>query len=155
IVFFMRTPTARVEIRIEGLDLDDRALLFVLDGREVSPDELRQPMELKVSRHELVVKRDGAVVRRYEFDVRGGKQPGIEVKEEVAGPADKQPPDRGPGDKGPVERPGDPLPLPEDRPLAPVGEPHTLPYPDCVSSATFSPDGRYVLASVFPAKGGN
>jgi serine/threonine protein kinase len=80
ILFFARTPTATVLIQVD-VDLKDKSLSFVLDGKGVDADKLAKPIELTVGDHELIVFRGRDIVKQMRFKVKGGRKPGIEVKE--------------------------------------------------------------------------
>ncbi|MFO0844442.1 MAG: protein kinase [Gemmataceae bacterium] len=98
VLFFARTPTANVLVQID-VDLTDRSLSFLLDGKETRAADLEKPIELKVGKHELVVKRAGATVRRYEFNVSKDAGPRIELKEDItATPAKAKSPDEEDGE---------------------------------------------------------
>jgi serine/threonine protein kinase/Leucine-rich repeat (LRR) protein len=90
IFFFMRTPTATVIINID-VDLSDVTLSFFLDGNPIRAEELANPVELKVGKHELLVKRGDTVIKRMHFIVRGGKNPSIEYKEITTSPPPADP----------------------------------------------------------------
>jgi len=86
IIFFARTPTAEVFITIKSVDLTDPALSYVLNGKDVPAADLAKPRELKVGSHELLVKRDGALLHRYTFKVSKDAGPRIELGEDPVTP---------------------------------------------------------------------
>jgi uncharacterized protein (TIGR03067 family) len=88
IIFYTRTPTATVMIHID-VDLNDKALSFFLDGKQVPAESLQAPIELKVGTHELIVKRGDEVIRKFTFTVSRDAGPRIELKEET--PPKKEP----------------------------------------------------------------
>ncbi len=92
IIFYARTPTATVMINID-VDLNDKTLSFFLDGKQVPPESLQAPIELKVGTHELVVKRGEEIVRKFTFTVSRDAGPRIELREETP---KKQPTPPGP-----------------------------------------------------------
>lgn len=100
ILFFARTPTAAVIINVD-VNLQDPELKFVLDNRPIAAVALSAPVELALGKHELVVYRGAQRERRFIFEVRGGKKPGIAIKEDSGPPV---PP-------GLVIRPGEWIPL--------------------------------------------
>jgi serine/threonine protein kinase len=86
ILFFSRTPTATVIINVD-VNLQDPELKFVLDDRPTSAAALAVPVELTVGTHELIVYRGAQLERRFTFEVKGGKQPGIAIKEDSGPPS--------------------------------------------------------------------
>lgn len=98
VMFFARTPTAMVTINVD-VDLKDSELSFLLDNIAIPAANLRERMELKVGRHELIVYRGAKTERRFVFDVKGGANPGIAIREDTGPPiaasrdAPKGPPD--------------------------------------------------------------
>lgn len=82
IIFYARTPTATVMINID-VDLNDKTLSFLLDGKHVSAESLQAPIELKVGRHELLVKRGAEVIRKFTFTVSRDAGSRIELCEET------------------------------------------------------------------------
>lgn len=82
LVFFARTPTAKVTIQID-VDVNDKSLTFFLDGKQIEREALTREIELKVGKHVLEVKKNSQVIRRYEFAVSKDAGPRIELKEDV------------------------------------------------------------------------
>ncbi|MBO0698461.1 MAG: DUF1080 domain-containing protein, partial [Zavarzinella sp.] len=97
IVFFARTPKVTVMIAVHE-DLTDKTLSFVLDGKAVSAEELSKPIELKVGKHELVVKQNGREVRKYEFLVSKDAGDRIELKQDSPKDTGPPPPPKDDGD---------------------------------------------------------
>jgi uncharacterized protein (TIGR03067 family) len=81
IVFFTRSDKVKVTIELTDVDLSDRTLSFFLDDEPISAEALASPMELKPGEHVLVVKRGKEVVKRMLLTVKGGRSPGIRVKD--------------------------------------------------------------------------
>ncbi len=81
---FLRPATVHVMIRIDE-KLDDTSLSFWLDGKPVSGDELRSPIELTIGEHELLVKRADVLLRRYHFRVGRGEN-SVEPSPELVAP---------------------------------------------------------------------
>jgi predicted Ser/Thr protein kinase len=99
-------PTVTVEnnvvVSLKGLPHQgDPTVIFVLDGRVVSRDELDKPMSLRIGDHELIVKRGDRVLDTTKFSV--GKD-----DKEVA-PFEAAVADTGPDPKG-EKNPGTPKP---------------------------------------------
>lgn len=80
ILFFTRTPTVMVVVNV-GVDLADKTLSFILDGRPISAAALAQPLELAVGEHQLIVQREETVLKRMRFVVQGGATPTVEYRE--------------------------------------------------------------------------
>lgn len=94
IIFFARTPTATVLINID-VDLADKTLSFVLDGKGVAAAELAKPIELKVGEHELIVFRGKDIFKQMRFTVSGGRNPEITYKD-VTRPIEPEQPSTAP-----------------------------------------------------------
>ncbi|MFZ5832240.1 MAG: protein kinase domain-containing protein [Planctomycetota bacterium] len=113
IVLFGPTPTATVMINID-LDVRDPSLDFFLDGEQISGEILTKPIELKVGRHELIVKKDQRLFRRYTFEVTSEGAPVILLAEQERKLADAAPPETA---TEPIRPP--PQAEPPSAPLAP------------------------------------
>lgn len=83
IVFFTRSDTVKVDLTIvlKDVDLADKSLTFILDDEPISADTLAKPVELKPGVHIFTVKRGKEIVKRVEFRVEGGRNPGIKVED--------------------------------------------------------------------------
>ncbi len=101
IIFFTRTPTATVMINID-VDLNDKTLSFLLDGKQVPAESLQAPIELKVGTHELIVKRGEEVIRKFTFTVSRDAGPRIELRDES--PPKKEPPQSDPKSRDDLAR---------------------------------------------------
>jgi hypothetical protein len=79
IVYFASTPRngsptpVNVTVQVQGLDklvTDPTVVVFLLDGKPVTKEQLAQPINLEVGEHELVLKRqDGSVAQTRRFRV--------------------------------------------------------------------------------------
>ncbi|HJT76718.1 MAG TPA: spherulation-specific family 4 protein [Gemmataceae bacterium] len=81
----LRPTTIRIEIRIDE-NLSDPALSFLLDGKPISGEQLKAPVELTIGDHELIVQRAYVVIRRYQFRVTRGEEPIVRPKPVEDGP---------------------------------------------------------------------
>jgi hypothetical protein len=80
LIFFTRSNGVTVKVDLNGLvDLKDTTLSFFLDDRPVSAGALSEPVELTPGTHVLVAKRGEKVVKRIQFNVKSGRETGIEV----------------------------------------------------------------------------
>ncbi len=66
--FFARNDTVTVLIQIP-INTKDPALSFFLDEQPLAAEKLTAPIELKPGEHELVVRRDGQLFKRFLFNV--------------------------------------------------------------------------------------
>src|SRR5262249_24974226 len=59
-----------VTVQLQNLPhLDDPTVVFILDGKPIDREELKKPITLEPKGHELVAKRDGKEIDRWEFKV--------------------------------------------------------------------------------------
>ena len=116
-----RTPEVRVDnnntvvVQLQGLKevSDPTVVVFILDGKQYTPEELTKPLRLEVGEHELKIKRkdsveirmltvgedktvkfDKAVVTQVGGGVQGGKRPTAEEvpgQDKLPGRAAKEP----------------------------------------------------------------
>lgn len=93
VIFFARTKSATVLVDVD-VDLSDKTLSFTLDGKPVTPEELKKPIELTVGPHTFLAKRGEAEVRRIGFRVSKDAGERIEITE----------------DTGPEKKPAPPVP---------------------------------------------
>src|SRR5262249_44593179 len=87
ITFFTRNKDTRVSVEMD-VDLVDPNLAFTMDGKPVTADNLRQPMELKPGSHELIVTRGGAS-EVYTLEVLGGNRAAMVVSKRTVGPSEQ------------------------------------------------------------------
>jgi serine/threonine protein kinase len=87
ILFFARTPTTRVVIEVDGFDVNDPAMTFLLDGQEIAASALEQPIKLEVGSHELQIYHDRTLVRKYDFLVTHEPDARIELRENTVAAA--------------------------------------------------------------------
>src|SRR6185369_7102355 len=59
-----------VQVQIGGLTyINDNSVKFYLDGKEVSAEQLKGKLALRVGKHTIEIKRDGTVIEVREFKV--------------------------------------------------------------------------------------
>jgi hypothetical protein len=86
LVFFTRSDKVKVTLELTDVDLSDRSLSFFLDDKSISAEALANPIELSPGDHVLVVKRGKEIVKQMLFTVKGGRNPGLEVKDTTPPP---------------------------------------------------------------------
>jgi predicted Ser/Thr protein kinase len=117
VFFFLTRGTApRVEntvvVQLAGLAAHyDPAVIFILDGKPVSREELAEPIRVRTGDHELVVKRGDIVLETRKFSV-GTQDEGKKVQLPPSGPdvAAKPAPKPAEGETG--RPPAEPTPVP-------------------------------------------
>src|SRR5262249_13149802 len=62
------TPTVTVQVEIPRV-VQDAAVVLILDGKEVSKEDLARPVSLKTGEHELVTKQGGKEGETYKCNV--------------------------------------------------------------------------------------
>lgn len=80
VTFFTRSDKVLVSIDVSDVDLGDKGLTFFLDKEPISAEALAQKIELQPGDHELIVKRGDEIVKHLQLIVRGGKEPGISIR---------------------------------------------------------------------------
>jgi serine/threonine protein kinase len=81
IVFFNQNNGVRVTIQIDGVDLKDQTLSFLLDNRPITAKELEGEVELSIGEHELLVKQGDIIIKKMKIVVKGKKDRVIKVQD--------------------------------------------------------------------------
>ncbi|MCE9564988.1 MAG: DUF1080 domain-containing protein [Planctomycetes bacterium] len=106
VVFFTKTDAVKVTIELTDIDLADKTLSFFLDEQPITAEQLAKPIELKPGEHVLVVKRGKVIVKRVLLTVKGGRTPGIKLRDITPPEAEPEPDPKTP--IGPVVNPKKP-----------------------------------------------
>jgi len=92
IVFLVRKETVAVTVEIPLENPRDPALSFLLDDQPVLATAFDAPVELRPGRHDLVVRRDGLIVKRFLLQVGAKKHEPVVIRDltpAVAGPEER------------------------------------------------------------------
>lgn len=91
ILFFVRKDTVTVIVTIPIENINDPALTFLLDNNRIEAAAFAAPIELKPGKHELIVKKDDTLFKRFVFDV-GAKQSDPVVVQDVTPKSERSAP---------------------------------------------------------------
>lgn len=94
IIFLVRKETVAVTVEIPLENPRDPALSFLLDDQPVLPTAFDAPIELRPGRHDLVVRRDGLITKRYLLQVGAKAHEPVVIQDltsAVPGPQEEKP----------------------------------------------------------------
>lgn len=138
-VLLNRGATVTVKLSLEGIDLKDTELTYLLDDRPIAAKQLESPIELSVGEHTLVVHRKEVEVARYRFLVRGPSDGAL---------PDVQMVDRKINDAFVIPTAAPKLtPLPEPEAAAGILETLDVGGRNAPSGVALSADGRWLMAA--------